>query len=169
MILMHKRTFTNLILASFFIFVLLSCKGTHTSIGTSTISDTITPQIIFLNYSIKHNKSTGDFEIRLINKIIAEGELKMNSPEPEMSKPGDLKCIALDKHMEGVDSVIISDPLNISIESVDENNSFFRKEIALDSTQFSIRMQLNKKTTAIALKKANSENQNSFLIVSKIK
>jgi hypothetical protein len=166
---MHKRTILNLILVLFFIVVLLSCRGTHTSIRTSTNSETITPQIIFLNYSIRHNKSTGDYEILLINKIIAEGKLKMNSPEPEMSKPGDLKCIALDKHMAGVDSVIISDPLNISIESVDENNSFFRKEIALDSTQFSIRMQLNNKTTAIALKKTNSENQNSYLIVTKIK
>jgi hypothetical protein len=72
--------------------------------------------------------------------------------------------------LEPIDSIVIVDPLNISVESTDENNAFFRKEITLDSAQFSIRMQLNKKTDAIAIKKnTNSENQNSYLIMTKIR
>lgn len=156
-----------------FIFLgLLSCRGTHNSITTATNIDsaTITPQIIFLNYSIKLNKSNGEYEILLIYKFITKGKLKMNSSEPEISKQGDLKCISLNNHLEPVDSIIISDPLNITVESMDENNAFFKKEIALDSAQFFIRMQLNKETDAIAIKKnVNSENQKRYLIITKIR
>jgi hypothetical protein len=147
---------------------LLACRGTHTN--TRTDSTIKTPQIIFLNYSIKQDKLNGEYEIKLINKTITEGKLKTNSSVPEIRKPGDLECVALDNKLELVDSILISDPLNITVESVDENNAFFRKEISLDSAQFSIRMQLNKRTDAIALKKnANSKSQNSYLIITRIK
>jgi len=124
-----------------------------------------------LNYSIKQNKSDGAPEIRLINKKIVEGKLKINNNEPEMPKPGDLKCILLDNRLNPVDSILVPDPLNVTVESVDENNAFFRKEIALDSAQFSIRVQLIKKTDAIAIKmkNMNSENQNRYLIITKIR
>jgi len=128
------------------------------------------PKIIFLNYSIKKDKSKGEFEILLIDKYITEGKLKINSSEPEMSKPGDLKCVSLNNHMEPVDSIIVSDPLNITVESIDENNRLFKKEIARDSAQFSIRMQIDNNTDAIAIKRrTNSENYNSYLLITKIK
>ena len=94
----------------------------------------------------------------------------MNSPEPEMSKPGDLVCVSLNNRLDPVDSIIVSDPLNITVESVDENNALFKKEIARDSAQFSIRMQLDKNADAIAIKRrTNSENHNSYLLITKIK
>lgn len=169
----NQNSFYYLIpILSFFLLGSLSCIGTHSSVSNNTSSDsaTKTPQIIFLNYSIKLDKSKGDYEIRLINKIITEGKLKISNSEPEIPKPGDLLCIALNNNLEPIDSIVIADPLNISVESTDENNAFFRKEITLDSAQFSIRMQLNKKTDAIAIKKnTNSENQNSYLIMTKIR
>ena len=150
----------------------ISCIVVRTDSRSAINSEsaTITPKIIFLNYSIKKDKSKGEFEIRLIDKYIAEGKLKMNSSEPEMSKPGDLTCVSLNNHLEPVDSIIVSDPLNITVESVDENNALFKKEIARDSAQFSIRMQLDKNTDAIALKRRTySENHNSYLLITKIK
>jgi hypothetical protein len=144
----------------------------HTNVRAETNKENVTetPQIIFLNYSVKLNKSNGEYEILLINKFIAEGKLKMNNSEPEIPKPGDLKCIALDNRMAPVDSITITDPLNITVESVDENNALFKREIARDSAQFSIRMQLNKNTDAIAIKKnANSKVKNPYLLITKIK
>jgi hypothetical protein len=72
--------------------------------------------------------------------------------------------------MAPVDSITITDPLNITVESVDKNNALFKREIARDSAQFSIRMQLNKNTDAIAIKKnANSKVKNPYLLITKIK
>jgi hypothetical protein len=158
----------------FFISLLgsVSCVATYS--GASSVSEkeneTIAPQIIFLNYSIKLDKSKDEPEIILINKSFAEGKLKINNHDPEIEKPGDLKCIALNVNMEPVDSILISDPLNITVESVDDNNAFFKKEISLDSAQFSVRMQLDKKVFAIGMKKnTNSENPNYYLLITKIK
>lgn len=168
-----QYSFCSLIsIISFCSLVLLACRGTHTSTRTVTNSEsaTRTSQIIFLNYSIKLDKSKGEYEINLINKIIAEGKLKTISFAPDIRKPGDLECVALDNNLEPVDSIIISDPLNITVESVDENNAYFRKEISLDSAQFSVRMQLNIRTDAIAIKKnANSKSQTSYLIITRIR
>jgi hypothetical protein len=151
---------------------LISCKVARQGNKTNPSGDIglTKPQIIFINYSIKHNKSGGTPEIHLINKIITEGKLKNSLSVPDLPKPGDLSCITLNTRMEPVDSLIISDPLNVTVESVDENNLLFKKEISLDSAQFSIRMQLNERVYAVGMKtKAASGNQNSYLLITKIK
>jgi hypothetical protein len=137
---------------------------------TKSDSTNITPKIIYLNYSIKPNKSNGTLEILLINKMVTEGKLKINNTRQEISKPGDLKCITLDNHLNPVDSLIVPDPLNVTVESVNGNNALFKKEIIKDSAEFSIRLQLTEKIYSVGIKKStNSENQNSFLIITKIK
>ena len=116
------------------------------------------------------DKSKAGYEIQLINKIITEGILKTISSDPRIKKPGDLECVTLDNNLEPLDSIIISDPLNITVESVNENNALFKKEIARDSAQFSVRMQLNEKIHAFGIKKnSHFENQNSYLLITKIK
>jgi hypothetical protein len=150
----------------------ISCIVIHLGGRTEPSEDKAiqTPQIIFLNYSIKLDKSKQEPEIQLINIITAEGKLKKNSSDQEIPKPGDLKCITLNNNLEPIDSMIISDPLNITVESIDGNNSLFKKEIARDSAQFSIRLQLTKEIQSIAIKKnSNSDNQNTYLLITKIK
>jgi hypothetical protein len=149
-----------------------SCNVLRSSAKTEIDNETIaaTPKIIFLNYSVKLDKSKGEPEVKLIHKGITEGKIKINNSNPNITKPGDLICVALDNRLGPIDSIIISDPLNISVESVDENNALFKKEIALDSSQFFIRMQLSEKTDAIAIRKRiNSNNQNSYMLITKIK
>lgn len=149
-----------------------SCSVTHSNARTKIEKDStsFTPKIIFLNYSVKPAKSIGTLEILLINKIITEGKLKVNNAQPEIPKPGDLKCITLDNQMNPLDSIIVSDPLNVTVESVDDNNALFKKEILKDSAQFSIRLQLTDKIHAIGIKKStNSGNQNSYLLITKLK
>lgn len=149
-----------------------SCFVTHSNSRTEIKSDStvITPKIIFLYYSVKKDKLNGDLEIHLINKIVTEGKLKPNNTGLEIPKPGDLECITLDNHMNPVDSIMVPDPLNITVESVNENNELFKKEIAKDSAQFSIRFQMTKKISSIGIKKSsNSESKNSFLLITKLK
>lgn len=168
----HKETIPGLI-AILFISLMgwQSCSVTHSSTSTDIKSDStvFTPKIMFMDFTIKKDKSNGEIEIFLINKIITEGKLKINNTGLDIPKPGDLKCITLDNHMNPVDSIMIPDPLNITVESVDENNELFKKEIAKDSAQFSIRLQLTEKIYAIGIKKnTNSGNQNSYLLITKL-
>lgn len=149
-----------------------SCSVTHSNTKTKVNSNSIpvTPKIIFLNYSIKQDKSTGAIEILLIDQKIVEGKLKLNNIRPEISKPGDLKCVTLDNHMNPVDSIIVPDPLNVTVESVNENNALFIKEISKDSAQFSIRLQLTEKIHAIGIKKStNFGSQNPYILITKLK
>jgi hypothetical protein len=168
-----KKNLPGLILI-FFICVMgwQSCFVTHSNAKTLTDGDStgVTPKIIFLNYSIKPDKSNGVPEILLINKVIAEGKLKSNYIQPEIPKPGDLKCITLDNHLNPIDSLIVPDPLNITVESVNENNTLFKKEIAKDSAQFTIRLQLTERIYAVGIKKnTNLKNQNNYLLITKLK
>jgi len=93
----------------------------------------------------------------------------MNRSEPEISKPEDLKSITLNNRVEVIDSIIITDPLNISVESVDERNALFRNGVSLDSTQFSIRMQLTDNAYAITIRKnMDFSDPKSFLIMTRV-
>jgi hypothetical protein len=148
-----------------------SCFVTHSNTKTESNSDspTVTPKIIFLDYSVKPDKSTGALEILLINKIVTEGKLKINNVQQAILKPGDLKCMTLDNRMNPLDSIIVTDPLNVTVESVNEKNELFKKEIKKDSAQFSIRLQLTEKVFAVGIKKnSNSDNQNSYLVITKL-
>ena len=150
----------------------LSCSVTHSASNKDQYGAgiTATPQIIFLNYNIKLNRSNGEVEIRLIDKIITEGRLKSNSSEPVLARPGDLKCITLNSLSQPVDSITIPDPLNFTVESVDDNNMLFKKEISRDSAQFSVRLQLNEKISSVAIKKnLTSDNRNSYLTITRIR
>jgi len=169
----HKESYSGLIAILFLCLIgWQSCSVTHSGTSTDIKSDSkvITPKIIFLNYSVKKDKSNGEIEILLIDKMVTEGKLKINNVEPEIPKPGDLKYITLDNHLTPIDSLIVPDPLNVTVESVNENNALFKKEIAKDSAQFSVRLQLTEKIYAIGIKKnINAGNQNSYLLVTKLK
>jgi len=169
----HQKTFLYLIPV---ILICLtgwqSCIVSRSNARTEKNGDSIsvTPKIIFLNYSIKSAKSNGAPEIWLIDKFIAEGIMKINSAITEIPKPGDLKCITLYNHLNPIDSLLVPDPLNVTIESVNGNNQLFKKEIAKDSAEFSIRLQLTEKIYAIGIRKSTySGNENSFLLITKLK
>jgi hypothetical protein len=172
MIIKSKNGFYYLIpVLLFTLTVPFSCKATRYVRTTETPGNQVltVPHIIFINYFVRTGKSKAVPEIRLVNKIITEGRLKKNITGSEIPKPGDLLCFALNNNLEPVDSVIIPDPLNITIESVDEKNALFRKEMALDSAQFTLRMQLDEKTRSIGIRtRSNSENRNNYLLITKI-
>ena len=127
------------------------------------------PQIIFLNYSIKRN-AAGSPEIRFINKIVADGKLKKNSPENQSLENGDLICIELDDNSQPIKRINISNPLSRIVEYVDESGALAKKTIELDSAQFSVRMQLDANAEAIAIEQINGSGvSSSNLIVTKLR
>lgn len=127
------------------------------------------PQIIFLNYSIKRN-AAGSPEIRFINKIVADGKLKKNSPENQSLENGDLICVELDDNSQPIKRINIPNPLSRVVEYVDESGELAKKTIELDSAQFSVRMQLDANAEAIAIEQINASGvSSSNLIVTKLR
>jgi hypothetical protein len=135
---------------------------------TNTVDDN-TPQILFLTYSIKKDPARGGYAIELINEITAQGKIKTDGDESAIPKAGDLRCVALDANQQPTSSLIIPDPLNETVEYATENGNLAKKEIALDSAQFSVRMQRTASTKFIAIERIDTpESQVTQLILTQL-
>jgi len=117
-----------------------------------------TPKIIFLNYKIFRN-ADGMVEVKLLNKIITEGRLKENLKKGFIPKEEDIQCIQMDSKSLSMGSIYISNPLNKVVEFVNDSGQLEKKIIKLDSTEFSVRMQLNPKTKFITTHKRTNLNK----------
>lgn len=162
-------TVINRILISFLLVWITSCSGTKTSGDLSSQNKKAgdTPHFIFLNYSIKRDSIEG-YKVELINKIVSDGKIKMNTGNHSPAKAGDLKCLALNEDKHPISNINIPDPLIKTVEYQNENGLLAKREVKLDSTVFSVRMQLDKHTKFIALERINPPNS-SYLIITEIK
>ncbi len=124
--------------------------------GTTVISN---PQILFLNYSVS-KKSNNQIEVGLINKIVAQGQLKEDMPEHKMGKIGDFKCSEIDENSKLIRSFYITDPLKKNVEYVDGSGQMYRKLVELDSSQFLIRTQLDPRTKFMVIAKITDSTPN---------
>lgn len=124
-------------------------------------------QIIFLNYSIK--KNTGNVpHIEFISKIVAEGNLKSGLMHHAEPREGDLNCLTLDENKRPLSSILVPDPLKRRVEYQQEDGSLTTRELSLDSTVFSVRMQLENASRYVAVKRSDSPG-GSYLILTEIK
>lgn len=148
---------------------LASCTGTKSVSEERAGSAESTPseaQIIFLNYSIK-KKPDNSFHIELISKIVAEGSLKPGIEQDAEPEGGDLSCLTLDKDKRPLSTQAIPDPLKRRVEYQLEDGSLTSREITMDSTVFSVRIQLNKASRFVALKQSDSPG-GTYLIINEI-
>ena len=109
-----------------------------------------TDKIIFLNYIISKN-SDELIEVKFIDKIIVEGKLKAPSPTNFDPEKGALRLIQMDSKHQPLDSISIENPLSKTVEFINESGQFEKRTIDLESAEFSVRMQLNSKTTFIVI------------------
>ncbi len=116
------------------------------------------PRIVFLNYTITKN-SDNEVKIEFINKIITEGKLKQDLSNKKNPEFGDLKLIQVNAKSKPLQSIILSNPLVKNVEYLDESGGFQRKIIVLESTEFSVRTQLNDQTKFIIIEEINKENK----------
>lgn len=147
--------------------VLSSCTTTreHTFSATKNKVNAVVDnsKIIFLNFKVTKTLDK-TLTASLINKIIAEGQLKKNIKQETVAKLGDLECAQLDKNLKTINRLKITNPLVKNIEYIEASGEFGRKTIVLDSTTFSVRMQLNTQTKFITLKTLNNPNTNLLKI-----
>lgn len=123
------------------------------------------PKLIFLNYSIS-KKENGEKKVQFINKIITNGKLKKISNNylktPEV---GDLKCSQLDKNSNLIQNIFLKNPLNKVIEFVNDSLSFEKKQVALQKTTLSFRLQLNNNIKYIVLSEIIDSLQHTKTLV----
>ncbi len=136
--------------------LLISCnavkKSTATELATKENTNVVaTAKIIFLNYKVSKD-SNNKIKVRLLNKLITEGKLKKNRDMHLTSKSNDFICVQLDKDLAYIEGESIANPLLKNVEYVDATGKLAKKQIALDTTEFFVRMQLAPKTKYISLK-----------------
>ena len=154
-----------MIIRNLFIILLFCCCGTSKEIINQADKPIDPAKIIFLNYTISQ-KSNELVVIKFIDKIIVEGKLKATSSIDFNPEEGAIKLIQMDSNHQPLDSISIENPLSKTVEFVDESGQFEKKTINLESAEFSVRMQLDSKTTFITI--YGHDNPNKPLIQHKL-
>ncbi|MBF0433321.1 MAG: hypothetical protein HQK83_18730 [Fibrobacteria bacterium] len=135
-----------------------------------------TRRIIFLNYSIRKN-SEGGIEIQLINQKLTCGKIKKRRSKTKrkgakgMKEVKGMECIQIDKDFRQLASKQVPNPLSRVLEYVDDTGKFAKKTVELDSTEFTVRMQLDPDTESIGVQYANSGSKNNdslYLIITRV-
>ncbi len=142
--------------------ILVNSCATANAIQSEKKTETtvvLNPQILFLNYSVS-KKSNDQIKVDLINKIVAQGQLKKDVPEHEIGKIGDFKCSEIDGNSKVLRSFYITDPLKKNVEYVDGSGQMYRKLVELDSSQFLIRTQLDPRTKFIVISQVTDSTPN---------
>lgn len=146
----HPNTYKINILLLVGFSLLYTCGNSKSTLAYDTEID-VDPKIIFLTYSISQDEN-GNQSVQFISQKIVDGKIKISpSTSIKNGKAGDLICYQLDKKSNVLNSVLIPDPLNKTIEFVDETNQFQTKTINATKTQFSIRLQLKNNTKHITI------------------
>jgi hypothetical protein len=156
------------ILAAFFgMLHMVSCTAPHNAMNTST-NDKITnetPKIIFLNYSIVNDTIKQEYRLRLINKIITEGKIKENTIMAKTPAIDDLEYIVLNKESQVLMRNYIANPLHRTVEYVTDNGQLAKKDIQLDSTQFSLRIPLDPTAQYISVERYTGLNSDNIQVL----
>ena len=146
----------------FFMSLFQSCVTRQvTTKQGNTIS--IKPRLLFLTYSI-YKSSNGNFRANLINKIIVEGTLKRVNNEHNTRSPSTIQCIQTNKNSMPIQTINMNNPLIKIVEYSDETGQLNKKQIELDSTQISIRMQLHSQSKFVILKHHRSTDGSTVIL-----
>lgn len=108
-------------------------------------------KIVFLNYAISTTQQ-GITHLQLLNTKTTTGRLKQTKTRAH-SRPTskDFMCLQLDAKSTVLDKHHIKNPLQQTIEYLDANNNFKIKTVTLNSSLFTVRLQLHPATTHIAI------------------
>ena len=166
---MKKIKFQNTILFILIINISFSCVSKKNTVESSSLNET-NSKLIFLNYTLSET-SNGKKKIEFINKIITDGKLKNNSNKYiKTGSIGDLKCSQLDNKSKTLQSIFIKNPLNKTIEFVNDSLQLESKALKLKKASLSLRLQLNAKTKNIVIAEIIDTLQNTkTLYITKLK
>lgn len=138
--------------SAFFILVLLSGACTNIKPGSSAGEPVRKgPEILFLNYVVAH-ADDDSMVVRFVSKIRKDGIVK-GTPTAQTSEGDGLKLVQISAHGRRIDSIAVDNPLHRYFETANPDGELELKHVVLDSTQLSIRVQLNPQTEFVSLEK----------------
>ena len=143
--------------------VLFACKCGVNSQYRINSQKSNPANIIFLNYKASKN-DLGEIKIALVNKIIVKGKIKDKSIKIDENIIGNLECIQADNRLKSIKTMYVKNPLNKTVEYVNDNGELEKKQIKLDSAQFSIRMQLDPKARFILIRGIGQAYKKNLLL-----
>lgn len=162
----NPKTLVNLATLFFFV-VICQCYSCGNTKNISENKETIekSPKVIFLNYTIKKSNN-GNVFVNLINTIETDGKLKKSwNSDKQEGTLGDLKCNQLNKKLKLLHSTLVKNPLSKDFEYVDDSKEFKMAHVELDSTEFSIRLQLLPETKYISISNYEAKpNDQPFIL-----
>lgn len=123
------------------------------------------PKILFLDYQITRDSTRTNYTAQLINMIITEGSIKDVMQKSFQPENNDLKLLVLDKNHQAMIHHHIPNPLDKSVEYVNDAGQFERKMIHLDSAQFSVRLQIESDAESILLNRIHDEDKEGTLLL----
>ena len=132
--------------------VLLLCMGNfsmscsvskNTGDPTSSVSKPDdSPRILFLNYEITRDSVNSIYTATLINTVQADGSLKKDRTPPIKPVTGDLELQVLNANQQVLTTLYIANPLDKSVEFVNDAGELQQKMVSLETAQFSVRLQI---------------------------
>lgn len=134
-----------------------SCLVTKQSTSTADSTNENKPQILFLNCLAKNDSLKQEQEISLINMIITEGKIKAEVNNSKIDKEGGFSYSLLSIDKQVISQTYIANPLNKTIEYVDNNGHLMKKDIRLDRAEFSLRIPLITDAKYLSFEKRNKQ------------
>jgi len=125
----------------------------------------VSSNILFLDYQLARDSTSSLYNAQLISMIIVEGSIKTIRQNAFQAEKNDLELLVLDKNQQVLTQLHIPNPLDKSVEYVNDAGQFERRLIHLDSTQFSIRLQVETEASSIMLKRFIGDNNEGILLL----
>ena len=128
-----------------------------------------TSRILFLNYQISRDSTKTNYSAQLINTILKDGTIKVDQQHNGQAEIDDLELLVLDGNQHTMTHRYIPNPLDKSVEYVNDAGQFERLMIHLDSAQFSIRLQIEPGASSILLNRfIGDDNEGTLLLNTQI-
>jgi hypothetical protein len=124
-----------------------------------------TSKILFLDYQTTRDSISKTYDAQLISMIIKEGTIKNDQKDIGIAEKDDLEILVLDRNQQIMIHHHIPNPLDRSVEYVNNAGQFERKMIHLDSAQFSIRLQIEPGASSILLNRYTGSNNEGTLLL----
>jgi hypothetical protein len=127
------------------------------------------PGILFLNYLISRDSATSAYNAELTQMILKEGTVKSRAAAAQGNE-NDLKLLVLDQDQRLMSYQIIPNPLDRTVEYVNDARQLERKMIHLDSAQVHVRLLLEPGASSIVLNRIiGDDNEESLLLLTSIR
>ena len=123
------------------------------------------PRILFLNYEITRDSVNLTYTAQLINTVVAKGSLKNDPIPPIQPVTGDLELQVLNTNQQIMTTLYIANPLDKSVEFVNDTRELQRKMISLETAQFSVRLQVEPGASSTILKRITESNSENTILL----